>query len=86
MEKTFEITRQFLKRLFCDKCDSVEMQRKKMPTIALAPGLPVRHTYMCPACKSIIVSTDVYPSMFTDMVELVMPDDNPPNMEVTREC
>jgi RNase P subunit RPR2 len=83
MEKVFEITRQYMRRLFCDKCDSVEMQRSKSPTIALAPGQPPRHTYRCPACNATIVTPDMYPSLFTDMIELVKAEDNPPTTEVT---
>jgi hypothetical protein len=83
MEKTFEIVKQYIRRIFCDKCEGVEMQRSKNPTIALAPDQPPRFTYRCPACKNTVVTPNVYPSIFTDMVELVTPDDNPPVKEVT---
>ena len=85
MEKVFEITRQFIRRLFCDKCKDVEMQRSKNQTIALAPGQPPRHTYICLSCKATTVTSDVYPSIFTDMVELVAPNDNPPITEVRHD-
>lgn len=76
MEKVFEVTRQFMRKLFCDKCKDVEMQRHNAPTIAIGFN-QTRYTYACPICKSKIVSQELYPSMFADVAEVILP--NPPN-------
>jgi len=78
MERTFEIARQYVRRLFCDKCEGIEMQRSNAPTIARAPGQPPRHTYRCPKCRATQVSDIIYPNAMSDIVELVAASDVQP--------
>lgn len=59
MERTFEITRQFIKTLICDKCN-VEM-KAHAPAISLAPGAPKRYTFKCPNCGYMETTEKPYP-------------------------
>ena len=71
MERIFEIKRTFIKRLFCENCENVEMKHTQIPTAIFAAGQPQRHTYICPECKRTHVTTETYPAQAHEIVELV---------------
>ena len=70
MERVFGVNQIILTRLFCDKCQDVEMVFKA-PAIALAPGQPQRATYACPKCGATHVSHKRYPEQNMELIELI---------------
>ena len=67
--KTFQVTKIYVKQLFCDKCN-VEMKPHR-PAVALMPGGPQRFTHKCPKCGWTETLTEPYPMQFTDVVEVM---------------
>jgi RNase P subunit RPR2 len=84
MERVFGVNQIILTRLFCDKCQDVEMVFKA-PAIALAPGQPQRATYACPKCGFTHVSHKRYPEQNMELIELIPATLEPADATITSE-
>ena len=84
MERVFGVNQIILTRLFCDKCQDVEMVFKA-PAIALAPGQPQRAAYECPKCRRTHVSHKRYPEQNMELIELVPAPPEPADATITSE-
>jgi DNA-directed RNA polymerase subunit M/transcription elongation factor TFIIS len=69
MVRTFEITAIRMERLFCNKCENVEMI-PHAPSISLAPGAPKRYTHKCPKCGYKETTDKPYPLQMLQQIEI----------------
>lgn len=72
-EKYFEITKKFVVKFFCDKCEakgeSVEMEYRIVPY----PILMQRYEHVCPKCNHMSMQPKRYPVFYSDLIEITNP-------------